>query len=435
MKISSSKSSLQQLQQQHVLSSLLVVISIAIGHFTPIVAFTIPRTTTRPFIIQNNLHGLPLSLPLQQQPTTNTRKSTSTITTTTTTGLYMISNLFKGNDVTSQQQQQLPKDVKEAVSKCRAAVQKGLENKLSRMDIEFPVGTKFGVEKKGSTKKTRSGGKLANALADDDSTSSSGVTRDMLDTSDRELARLFVEMFQPLGGEHISVIFHDSNLADVAKQSWKNDASAQCQVFGLNRSKKSKKTLKFKNSKGMGMGMGMGSSNGGSKKNMGRKSKKVAFATKMNEEFDSQNSGPFQLPNGCELAIFISPTVKDLNTIQSICDQVGMGTLVILLNARLSLIDNFGSEETRTFYENEFESIFYLSIASQEAAPGCLMHRAYPHPWMVARKPKVGNPKTIATFESKPTEEECKVAYESIEVGEMERMTENVLDNVASWLN
>lgn len=343
-------------------------------------------------------------------------------TTSSSTRLY-ISNLFKSDiDKTPQ----LPRDVKEAVSSFRAAVQKGLENKLSRMDIEFPVGTKFGVEKKISNKK-KGGGKLASALAsDDDSSSSSGLTRDMLDTSDRELARLFVEMFQPLGGNHISVIFHDSNLAESAIESWKGDASAECKVLSLNRGKKIKSAVKgLKSTKGMGMG-----GSGG-----GRKSKKKAFATKMNEEFDDASSGPFNLPDGCELALFVSPTVKDLLTIKRICDDVGMGTLVVLLNARLSLVDNFGSEENQEFFENEFESIFYLSVAPQDAAPGCLMHRAYPKEWIVARKPKVGAPKTIATFSDKPCEADCREAYESIEVGEMEKAAENVLDNVASWLN
>ncbi len=258
----------------------------------------------------------------------------------------------------------------------------------------------------------------------------------MLDTSDRELARLFVEMFQPLGGDHISVVFHDSNLADAARQSWKNDVSAECKVLSLNKGKKMKSTLKIKNTKGMGIGGG--SSGGGmgmGKKGSGRKSKKVAFATKMNEELNAENSGPFKLPDSCELAIFIAPTVKDLNTVKTICDDVGMGTLVILLNARLGLVDNFGSEDNQQFFENEFEKVFYLSIASQEAAPGCLMHRAYPNDWIVARKPKVGSPKTIATFAEKPNDDECREAYESIEVGDVERVTENVLDNVASWLN
>ena len=49
--------------------------------------------------------------------------------TTRSTRLY-ISNLFKNDNDTTPQ---LPRDVKEAVSKCREAVQKGLEKKLSRM--------------------------------------------------------------------------------------------------------------------------------------------------------------------------------------------------------------------------------------------------------------------------------------------------------------
>lgn len=338
-----------------------------------------------------------------------------------------ISNLFNNeNDKTPQ----LPKDVKEAVSKCREAVQKGLENKLSRMNVEFPVGTKFGIEKKNANKK-KGRGNLASALSSNDdknsNSQSSGLTKDILDISDRELARLFVEMFQPLGGNAISTIFHDSNMADSAKQAWKNDVGAECNIMSLNRGKKIKSVVKGGKSKGMGMG---GKGNSG-----GRKSKKKAFATKMNEEFDDASSGPFKLPDGCELALFVSPTVKDLVTIKKISEEVGMGTLVVLLNARLSLIDNFGSDENKEYFEDEFESIFYLSVAPQEAAPGCLMHRAYPKDWIIARKPKAGSPKTIATFGDKPTEEQCSEAYESIEIGDIERAAENVLDNVSAWLN
>lgn len=287
------------------------------------------------------------------------------------------------------------------------------------------MGTNFGVEKKQNKKKR--GGNLASALSSDDSSSSSssGLTRDILDTSDRELARLFVEMFQPLGGEHISVVFHDSYLADSAQQSWKNDVGAECKVISLNRGKKIKSAIKEIRSKGMGGGVGMGG---------GRKSKKKAFATKMNEEFDDESSGPFKLPDGCELALFVAPTAKDLVTIKKICDDVGMGTLVVLLNARLSLVENFGSDENKSFFDDEFESIFYLSVAPQDAAPGCLMHRAYPDDWIVARKPKTGAPKTIGTFPSKPTEEQCSNAYESIEISEVEQAAETILDNVSTWL-
>ena len=55
--------------------------------------------------------------------------STPTRTSTSSTRLA-ISNLFNNDNTKAPQ---LPKDVKEAVSKCRESVQKGLENKLSRM--------------------------------------------------------------------------------------------------------------------------------------------------------------------------------------------------------------------------------------------------------------------------------------------------------------
>lgn len=104
-----------------------------------------------------------------------------------------ISN-FLNNKASQSNDIQLPKDVKDAVSKCRVSVQKALEKRLSRMYIEFPVGTKFGVEK--SAGKGNKSGRLASAIKDD---LGSGLTAELLETSDRELARLFVEMFQPVG--------------------------------------------------------------------------------------------------------------------------------------------------------------------------------------------------------------------------------------------
>ncbi len=320
---------------------------------------------------------------------------------------------------TSPSQPQLPKDVKDAVSSCRAAVQKGLEDRLSRMDVEFPVGTKFGVEKGSSSKKRGGKGRLDSAMADDDG--AKGITTDVLDTSDRELARLFVEMFQPVGGDNIACVFSDDYLADMARNKWKGDVGAECKIMSVSRGKRKKALAKGLGSKGMG---------GGGKKSK----KKRGFAAKMNEEFSDENTGPFKLPDNCEVALFVAPTAKDLIAINRVCDEVGMGTLVVLLNARLGLIDNFGTEETKEFFENEFEDMFYLSIAPQDAAPGCLMNRAYPNDWIVARKPKVGSPKTIATFPQCPTSDECREAYESIEIGDLEQNVENVLENVATWL-
>jgi hypothetical protein len=106
--------------------------------------------------------------------------------------------------------------------------------------------------------------------------------------------------------------------------------------------------------------------------------------------------------------------------------------VVILLNARLSLIENFGSDEATKLFLQDFELVFHLRAASQQVAPRCLLHRTYPsEDWMMARKPKVGQPKLIMAQPNRPTEEDCKKAYESIQVGDLEQTVENALENVA----
>lgn len=305
--------------------------------------------------------------------------------------------------------EELPRDVKDAVSKCRAAVQEALGSRLSRIDVEMPVGTKFGVEKGGGKSK-----KKAFIMGGDDE--NKGVTRDTLEKSDRELARLFVEMFQPLGGDHISVVFNDDVLADVALKNWKGDSAATCRVMSLGRRRRK--------SKG-----GMG---GGGKK----KKKPMGFAAKMAAEIDDTSSGgPFQLPDGTELAMFVAPGPKELMMIEGVCSQLGMDTLVVLLNARLGKISNFGTEAAKDLFLNEFEPVFHLGAAPQEEAPGCLLYRAYPHEWVIARKPKVGQPKPVMSQKERPTAEACREAYESIEVGDMEKGVANVLENVAGWFS
>jgi hypothetical protein len=284
----------------------------------------------------------------------------------------------------------LPRDVKDAVSRSREATQEALKNKLSRMDIEFPVGTKFGVEK---TPKTKS--------------QDGAPTTDQLDQSDRELARLFVEMFQPVGGENIVCAFSEQSLADAAKKKWKGDAGATSRVMTINRKKNAKNK---------------------------KKSKPQGFAAKLAAEVeDSPDTGPFALPEGTQVALFVAPGPKELVVIENICDEVGMGTLVVLLNARLSKVSNFGTDTAAKLFTEGFEQVFCLSAAPQEVAPDCLLFRAYPSEWIMARKPKVGQPKPLLTQQTKPTNDECKVAYDSIEVSDLEKGVENALENVAGW--
>lgn len=292
-----------------------------------------------------------------------------------------------------------PRDVKEAVSRCRASVQAALQQRISRMDIEMPVGTNFGVEKKKGKKAKRAG--------QDDG----GPTRDQLETSDRELARLFVEMFQPLGGEHISVVFNEASQAERAKISWRGDQSAKSKVLSMGRRKGGQTSKAKKKTKG--------------------------FAAKLAAELgdDTTSSGPFKLPDQTEVALFVAPGPKELVIVEKICDEVGMATLVVLLNARLSALQSFGTERARHLFAEEFEPVFHLGAAPQEVAPGCLVHRAYPTDWLIARKPKVGQPKLLASHPSRPSEVEYANAFESEKTGELERGVEGLLSNVADFFS
>ena len=348
--------------------------------------------------------------------------TSSVVTPTINTKLYMIS--FGNNDNTNKPVVvELPRDVKEAVSKCRQATQDALQKRLSRIFAEFPVGTDFGIEKK---TKLKGGGRRRrqDADADIDDNSGSGKrtpTQATLDRSDRELARLFVEMFQPVGGDNIAVAFVDDSLADVAKTKWKNDAGASCRVLAMNRrpgsTKKKKKKKVLTNSRG--------------------------FAAKLEAEIgsnDDDNNGSgnnkggiFQLPTTTEVALFVAPGPKELIVIEKICTSVGMGTLVVLLNARLDKVTKYGTTAAEELFTKEFEPVFSLGAASQESAPSCLLYRAYPGDWVLARKTNVGRPKTILSQTQKPTNSECQKSFEELEITDLEKNVEGVVDNVARW--
>lgn len=337
----------------------------------------------------------------QQQQQQSRPLTTATTPTTTTTTSLRIGN-FMGDKTKTDAS--LPRDVKDAIAKCKASVQQALSEKCSRMDIEMPVGAKFGVEKTSGKQKQR--------LSAPDSNGGDAPTRDMLDQSDRELARLFVEMFQPVGADNIAVVFADAGLADMAKKKWNSDYGANSNIMAIDRKKGAKKKGGGKNNK-----KGMG------------------FAAKMAAEVEGEGGGPFDLPDNIEVALFVAPGDKELRQVERICEKVGMGTLVVLLNARLSTVEDFASKEAEQLFTKEFQPVFALAAASQNEAPGCLLYRSYPNPWVLARKPKVGPPKPILTQNDKPTGAESKQAYEALELGDVEKGIENVLKNVAGWFN
>jgi hypothetical protein len=266
------------------------------------------------------------------------------------------------------------------------------------MTIDFPVGTKFGVEKDEARNKSRKFDGIRGDIG--------GPTRQDLERSDRELARLFVEMFQPVGGERLVVAFNEAGLANLARKKWTEDPTASCQVLSLNRS---------------------------GRKGEVRKKKPVGFAAKLAAEVDDAGEGPFRLPEMTEVVIFVAPGPRDLVRVEKVCNEVGMGTLVILVNARLMDARSFGSASAARLYEAEFETVFLLAAAPQEDAPGCLLYRAYPNDWSLGRKPKIGPPKTIMSSSERPTNEECRSAFATLAFSDFEKGLESTVNSVSSW--
>ena len=217
-------------------------------------------------------------------------------------------------------------------------------------------------------------------------------------------------MFQPVGGEQLTVVFRDVAAADAAKKKWKGDSTAQCRIVSLDRRKSASPK---------------------------KKGKAKGFAAKMAAEIEDNGEsvgGPFKLPQPTEVALFVSPGPKELVIVERICEEVGMGTLVILLNARLSTIRNFGTATATDLFANEFESVFHLAaFQPQEAAPNCLLHRAYPGKWILARKPSVGAPKTFLVAEGRPTADEAAAAFDKLEISDVEKGVEDMVQNVAGW--
>ena len=79
---------------------------------------------------------------------------------------------------------ELPTSVKVAISDMTGATQAALQSRCSRMDVELPPGVELGVEK---------GSKATSGLFNEGGDADAAIASVM--RSDRELARLYVEMF------------------------------------------------------------------------------------------------------------------------------------------------------------------------------------------------------------------------------------------------
>ncbi|CAM9900157.1 unnamed protein product [Scytosiphon promiscuus] len=283
----------------------------------------------------------------------------------------------------------VPRNIKDTVSCLRAAVQEGLQAQRSRMDVDLPFAARLGVE-------------TADADKDKKKYTDADVER-----ADRELARLFLEMFDVIG-DQVVVAFPTDEGAKKATKVWNKGMPFKGKVTCMDpRPPKGPKLKRgstsalagfasqveaSKKAKGKGKKGGKQGGGGGGGADDGRTPATARIA-----------------PTGTEVLLVVAPKQAELRAVQKISKELGQGCLIILLNARLHQA-KFVDDEQREYFEQEFESMFHLRPVAAENED--FLYRAYPKDWTVARKPKLGPPKVLSAQEKRPTEAEILAAVE-----------------------
>ncbi|KAG8458346.1 hypothetical protein KFE25_005193 [Diacronema lutheri] len=246
---------------------------------------------------------------------------------------------------------QLPADVKDLVDELRVATQAALSSRLSRIDVELPLGM----------------GLLSGDKAQD------------VHASSRELARIFCEMFSQLEATTV-VAFKDDALASAARQAWGAGSAARAVALCAGAGKK--------------RGPASASGFGAAASAPGKAAKAAG------------------VPAGTEIVFAVGPfDTRALSEVERLCGRFGKGTLIVLLNAHLDSAP-FGSAAQRDFFDAEFERVFCFRPVRTATEPPeqLLVYRAHPQPWTLARMRASGRPTAIAEQDARFSREDIERA-------------------------
>jgi len=262
----------------------------------------------------------------------------------------------------------LPKNIKDAVTQLRGSIQAALQSRVSRMDVEMPYAANFGVEGRKTVKEEEL----------------SMVRQEDAESSDRELARLIAEMFKGTGiDENMVIAFSDSNQAKKAVRQWEF-SSVPGQVIVIDA-----KGKKVKSAKGGGGGFG-------AKKGV-------------DEEIEISAS---PVPAGTEVLVIVAPKAKQLKAIENNANNLGMGCLIILVNARLDEVV-YASEQQEDFFKSEFNRVFMLKPSPLQNWKGGVLYRSFPDDWQLCMPKTLGFPKELLAQKDMPTLEELNEAFKN----------------------
>lgn len=267
---------------------------------------------------------------------------------------YMIANFLGGGG----EPQGIPRSIKDGINGLRFAMQRALRDRKSRAEINLPRGTPLGVEGPGA------------GSADDDK----------YEKSDRELARLTVELFKPIIDNTV-VIFSQGRQARRAASIW---GTALVKTMALDEMTSS--AIKRKNKKAKKEG-GFGASEGGGEMTT--------------------------LPPGTEVCIVVAPGPKELSAVRRLSESLGFDTLLIILNTPLEEASPHLPKDEAVALLSEFEPVFFLNVLNDAAVKtldNVLLYRSYPGEWSIAQKGALGPPKILASKPERFTKEEKLIA-------------------------
>jgi len=302
-------------------------------------------------------------------------------------------------------QTDMPRNVKEMVAQLRESVQASLSARESRIAVEMPLGFEFGVE---GERAKRKGSARVLTTAD-------------ISRSNRELARLFVGMFEGTGLVPL-ILFPTVAEAAAARKLWAAPGlEARVQALVPTAGDVSTATAKptpaaSRGSSGGGFG-GSGGGVGGGKKGKGKGTKNA-----------KAEAPPLtRVPAAAEVVVAVAPYEAQLEALRTFCDESGMDKLVILLNARVEDAAE-KTAATRAFFEHAGEGGFQsaytfvtqpLGVKASAAAPSgdpVVLWRSYPGEWVFARKPAIGPPRKLLVREGeegRPDTSEMTAALEA----------------------
>jgi hypothetical protein len=289
--------------------------------------------------------------------------------------------------------------MKEMIASLRDSVQSSLGARLSRICVEMPVGLEFGVETSEAKAKRKGGARLVTAA---------DVVR-----SNRELARLFVGMFEGTGLKPL-VLFATEAEARAAAKQWDSPAlEARVQALvGAAEAARSGASAAAPSTGGGGFGSAPSGKSAVIKK-------KPKGGSKRPKGGAVRTAPPLvRVPPNAEVVVVVAPGRTQLDAAREFCEASGMDKLVVVLNPRLEA-DGIGRLNRAYFSETRGDFTTAFAFLTQPLGPPgpddkskdpLVLWRAYPDEWVLARKPGLGPPRTLVAAEQRPTQEEMKAA-------------------------